>query len=66
MRNIFITPQFKKDLSEVYKNIFVKADTVLFILKLNPIDFSLKPKKLKIGKNLWRVRSALIVSLFIQ
>lgn len=56
MRNILVTPQFRKDLAEVGKNIFAKADVVLSILKLDPVDVSLKSKKLKIGTNLWRVR----------
>ncbi|MDP3764691.1 MAG: type II toxin-antitoxin system RelE/ParE family toxin [bacterium] len=56
MRNIFATPQFKKDLAEVNKDIFAKAEMVLSVLKLNLTDISLKLKKLKIGTNLWRVR----------
>ncbi len=56
MRNILVTPQFRKDLVEVSKDIFAKADAVLSVLKSNPADVSLKSKKLKIGTNLWRVR----------
>lgn len=56
MRSVFVTPQFKKDLAEVAKDVFVKAEAVLSQLKSNQIDISLKYKKLKIGTNLWRVR----------
>ena len=56
MRSIFATPQFRKDLVEVSKNIFSRAEAVLSVLKLNPVDVSLKSKKLKIGTDLWRVR----------
>ena len=56
MRNIFVTPQFKKDLAEVNKDIFAKAEVVLSVLKLNSVGASLKSKKLKVGANLWRVR----------
>ncbi len=44
MRSIFATPQFRKDLVEVSKNIFSRAEAVLSVLKLNPVDVSLKSK----------------------
>lgn len=56
MRNIFATPQFRKDLAEVPRDIFARADTALSVLKLNPTSISLRSKKLKIDKNLWRIR----------
>lgn len=56
MRSVLATTQFKKDLREVPKEIFDRADALLQVLKINPTDISLKPKKLKIGENLWRIR----------
>ncbi len=56
MRDILATPQFSKDLREIPKEIFARADSLLPVLKANPSDVSLKPKKLKIGANLWRIR----------
>ena len=44
MRSIFATPQFRKDLVEVSRDIFTKTDAVLSVLKLNPVDVSLKSK----------------------
>jgi mRNA interferase RelE/StbE len=54
--SVFATPQFRKDFAKVPKDIKLRADFSLTVLRVSPAGSTLKSKKLKIGKNLWRVR----------
>lgn len=57
MRVLCITPQFTKDFSKVPLHIKVKADNITVILKENPVDGTLRTKKLTgIKPPVWRVR----------
>lgn len=56
MLNVLVTPQFRKDFVKIAKEISLRSEFAVSVLKLNPTDVSLKPKKLKIGDDLWRVR----------
>lgn len=57
MREILITPQFKKDFSKIPFIIRVQTDAVVAVLRNNPLDKSLNIKKLKGFKDkIWRAR----------
>lgn len=57
MRELFATPQFRKDLKFIPGKVKEQADAMLFILADNPVKIGLGIKKL-IGINLpaWRAR----------
>jgi mRNA-degrading endonuclease RelE of RelBE toxin-antitoxin system len=57
MRELLITPQFRKDSNRIPDDILEQADLVLLKLRKNPLDDTLDIKKLKIFKPvIWRVR----------
>ncbi len=57
MRELLVTPQFRKDLKIVPDKIREQADILLFMLRKNPVDFRLGAKKLSgINPPAWRVR----------
>ncbi|MBI2607916.1 MAG: type II toxin-antitoxin system RelE/ParE family toxin [Candidatus Doudnabacteria bacterium] len=56
MRELFFTPQFRKDLKGIPEEIKKQADGLLLVLRKNPVDPNLGVKKLKISFPAWRIR----------
>ncbi len=57
MRQLFVTPQFKKDWRDVPAHVRAEADSVTVALRVNPVDARLGVKKLQgIVPAAWRVR----------
>lgn len=57
MRELLITPQFRKDVKVIPVKIKEQADALLFLLRDNPINNTLGIKKLSgIRPPAWRVR----------
>ena len=57
MRELLITPQFRKDSKKIPDEILGRADLVLLKLRKNPLDNTLNAKKLKnFRPAIWRVR----------
>lgn len=57
MRQLFVTPQFKKDWRDVPVHVRAQADSISAALRANPVDTRLGVKKLQgITPFAWRVR----------
>lgn len=57
MRELLITPQFKKDFSKIPSAVRVQTDTIVAILQNNPLNETLNIKKLKgVKDKVWRTR----------
>jgi addiction module RelE/StbE family toxin len=57
MLHLLITPQFEKDVRKIPKHILNEADYVILLLRKNPVNPFLRPRKLKgISPSVWRVR----------
>ncbi len=57
MRDVFVTPQFKKEIKRVPREVLIGVHDLIAILKKNPTDPTLRIKKLaQIDPSAWRLR----------
>ena len=57
MRELFVTPQFEKDVEHVPAKVKERADALLSLLQANPLDAGLGVRKLgNVHPPAWRIR----------